>query len=380
MDKKTQTIIFGAIAAVAMSGAAAGFAAENCQMSPIATKPPQTDWPASPLTSQNLGEETGIAQMIQYFFEWGVGLGGLAVFIALIIAGVQYITSIADPGKVKEAKERIKSSFIGLAMILSSWAFFNLINPSLNTLQEISMVKSETAGYGTATNLSCEDPWDCCRESAAQCSPENFVCCEKNNFECMQGKGDMKRGSSEIGAACENDWDCASGYCKCHKDEDPWAAKCGENPKVCVKIMGNPEIGCDFVGFFDGPDFTGEETFFKVQYADTGWFTPQKENEEFMESIRSYQAYKADRNPSNPQQYFMEDGGTTTVIDLARKVPCGQAACGCKLSVCNDPAATQSSCVNSVDYGLAFNMNLDESDREVVRVQDQTKGNVNELR
>jgi hypothetical protein len=76
----------------------------------------------------------------------------------------------------------------------------------------------------------------------------------------------------------------------------------------------------------------------------------------------------------------MEDGGTTTVIDLARKVPCGQAACGCKLSVCNDPAATQSSCVNSVDYGLAFNMNLDESDREVVRVQDQTKGNVNQLR
>jgi hypothetical protein len=89
--------------------AAAGFAAENCQINPIATKPPQTDWPASPLTSQNLGEETGIAQMIQYFFEWGVGLGGLAVFIALIIAGVQYITSIADPGKVKEAKERIKS-------------------------------------------------------------------------------------------------------------------------------------------------------------------------------------------------------------------------------------------------------------------------------
>jgi hypothetical protein len=108
-----------------------------------------------------------------------VGLGGLAVFIALIIAGVQYITSIADPGKVKEAKERIKSSFIGLAMILSSWAFFNLINPSLNTLQEISMAKSQTTGYGATTNLSCEDPWDCCRESGAECSPENFVCCEK---------------------------------------------------------------------------------------------------------------------------------------------------------------------------------------------------------
>jgi len=77
----------------------------------------------------------------------------------------------------------------------------------------------------------------------------------------MQGKGDMKRGSSEIGAACENDWDCASGYCKCYKDEDPWTAKCGENPKVCVKIMGNPDIGCDFIGFLTDRISPAKELF-----------------------------------------------------------------------------------------------------------------------
>jgi len=80
MDKKTQTIILGIVLAAAISVAGTGFAAENCKMNPIATKPPQTDWPASPLTSQNLGEETGIAQMVQYFFEWGVGIGRIGGF------------------------------------------------------------------------------------------------------------------------------------------------------------------------------------------------------------------------------------------------------------------------------------------------------------
>jgi len=353
--------------------------AENCQMNTIAARPPQTDWPASPLTAKTIGETTNIPEMIQYFFEWGVGLGGLAVFIALVIAGIQYITSVADPGKVKEAKERIKSSAIGLALLLGSWAIFNLINPALNTLQDISGVKESPSGYGTTTNLSCEDPWDCCRENETGCLPENFACCEKNNFECMQGNGDMKRGAGGIGDPCTEDHDCASGYCKCHKEEDPWAAKCAENPKVCIKVMGNPILGCDFIGFFEGPDFTGTETLFNVKYGDSGWFTPQGSDDQFLTVIRSYQAYRAARNPSNPQQYYMDDGSTTTDINMAKMIPCGQSACGCKLSVCNDPGATQNSCINIVDYGLAFNMNLDESNHEVVRIQDQTKGNVADL-
>ncbi len=398
------------------------FATENCQMTQATEKDPQITWPASPLTTQTLDKSTNIPQLIQYFFEWGVGLGGLAVFIALIIAGIQFITSTADPGKLNEAKDRIKSSVIGLALLLSSWAIFNLINPSLNTLEDLPDLTGIILNGGISTGETCtiEGPnaWECCKLPLCNpatdciglpggasdpnccagkcvpatdcahlsggasdpnccvkpsCAPENFVCCQKNDSDCIKGKtggiGASMSTKKPIGDSCTDDKQCGSGYCKCHRDRDPWEQYCADNPLTCINIIGEPEMGCDYIGFFDAPDFGGTDNYFEVTSSNSGWVNMVSEIG--TTEIRSYQAYKASKNVKG--DYIDDSGNVVSNKDAAYKVPCGQTACGCTLAICNDPGSTASSCTTEVDYGLAFNTNVDASDYEVARIQDETK-------
>jgi hypothetical protein len=85
-------------------------------------------------TGRRLTDESSITEVVAFFYEWGIALGGLAAFIALIIAGFQYLTSMGEPAKMKEAKDRISSAFLGLILLLSSWLILNTINPQLTSL------------------------------------------------------------------------------------------------------------------------------------------------------------------------------------------------------------------------------------------------------
>jgi hypothetical protein len=94
----------------------------------------ENDWPASPASKISFDDNITIPEMIKYFYEWGISLGGLAVFIVLLLAGVQYLTSFGDPGKMKDALGRIQSAFFGLILLLSSYMILNVINPELTGL------------------------------------------------------------------------------------------------------------------------------------------------------------------------------------------------------------------------------------------------------
>jgi len=76
-----------------------------------------------------------LTQMVRYFYEWAIVLGGLAAFIMLLVAGFQYLTSTGDPAKTKEARERIGSAIGGLALLLSSFLVLNILNPEFTTLR-----------------------------------------------------------------------------------------------------------------------------------------------------------------------------------------------------------------------------------------------------
>lgn len=366
-------------------------------MTAAETKEPQVDWPTAPIGGYTLDENSTIPDLVAYFFGWGVGLGGLAVFVALIIAGVQFITSTADPAKVNDAKNRIKSSVIGLALLLSSWAIFNLINPNLNTLQDISKLQSDISKYGIATGITCNNTSDCCK--IPDCNPitdcsdpsspnccydfnckiENFACCPFNDTGCIQGRSSsLNLGSTASDNPCKTDSDCESGYCKCDRSIIPWKQICKPNPTVCINILGEPDLGCDYVGFFTSVDFQGTNEYIKVDFADSGWIDVTSKTS--ITNIRSYQAYKVARNPKNKNEYYDDNGNITTNIDMAKKIPCGQTGCGCELKICNDNNPTGSSCVNIVDYGLAFNTNVDDSDKEWVKIQDESKSFINEAK
>ena len=96
----------------------------------------ELSWPPSPGPDHIiLTESTPLNKLVQYFYEWGIFLGGLAAFIALIIAGFQYLTSVGDPARMKDAMDRIKSTLLGLVLLLGSWLILNTINPELTTLR-----------------------------------------------------------------------------------------------------------------------------------------------------------------------------------------------------------------------------------------------------
>lgn len=116
----------------------------------------ETSWPRSP-GGIDLTASSSLAVMVKYFYEWGIAIGGLAAFFALVMAGFQYLTSTGDPGKIKDAAGKIQSAIIGLVMLLASYLVLNLINPELTTLRMPSFeAATSTLGFITTTppNLS----------------------------------------------------------------------------------------------------------------------------------------------------------------------------------------------------------------------------------
>lgn len=122
-----------------------------------------------------------LALAIKYLYEWGVGLGGVAVFISLIIAGFEYITSIGDPTKMKEAFNRIRDAVIGLVVLLSSYAILSLIGINLTNLK-IDMFQGEfsSPSANCKTTAGADAP-DCCQPvsggaATPGCDPSYFTC------------------------------------------------------------------------------------------------------------------------------------------------------------------------------------------------------------
>lgn len=117
----------------------------------------QTNWPDSPMGTE-LSSCATLPLLIKYLYEWGVLLGGLAAFIALIMAGFQYLTSVGDPTKMREARGRITSAIGGLILLLSSWLVLNTINPELTTFHNITFDPNRIPSGPSALTPFEEEP------------------------------------------------------------------------------------------------------------------------------------------------------------------------------------------------------------------------------
>ena len=60
---------------------------------------------------------------------------GLAIIYQFVRAGLLWMTGGDNPGNIKEAKERIYGSVIGLVILLGSYLFLKTINPQLVNLK-----------------------------------------------------------------------------------------------------------------------------------------------------------------------------------------------------------------------------------------------------
>ncbi len=94
----------------------------------------ELNWPVSP-QGTFLTDSTDLTGFIQYFYEWGIALGAVAVFYSLVMGGFKYLTSTGSPDKMKDAKDQIVSAFSGFLLLLSSFLILNTINPDLTNLK-----------------------------------------------------------------------------------------------------------------------------------------------------------------------------------------------------------------------------------------------------
>lgn len=86
--------------------------------------------------SVNVGDEVksrvaindSLGSFVEKSFSAIILVAALASFLYLVYGGVQWITSGGDKGKLEEARGKLTSSMVGLAIVASAWAIFKLVD------------------------------------------------------------------------------------------------------------------------------------------------------------------------------------------------------------------------------------------------------------
>ena len=86
--------------------------------------------------SLNIGDETqsrvaintDLGSFVSKTFSAVLLVAGLATFMYLVYGGVQWIMSGGDKGKLEEARAKLTSGIVGLAIVASAWAIYLLLD------------------------------------------------------------------------------------------------------------------------------------------------------------------------------------------------------------------------------------------------------------
>jgi len=101
-----------------------------------APKQLETNYPAIPQAVPPTTTATALPEYVKYIFMFAIVAAGLLALLMMVIAGVQWSASVGNPGKMQDAKDKIFSALLGLAILVSSWLILNTINPQLTYLRE----------------------------------------------------------------------------------------------------------------------------------------------------------------------------------------------------------------------------------------------------
>ena len=70
---------------------------------------------------------SGIECVVQTILNYALRIGGLAVFLMLIVGGIKYLLAGGDPEKAAGAQKTLTYAIFGLALIIISWIILLLI-------------------------------------------------------------------------------------------------------------------------------------------------------------------------------------------------------------------------------------------------------------
>ncbi len=80
---------------------------------------------------------------VKYIFNFFVWISGILFLLFFVYGGVKYLTAGGNTTQIREAKNQMISSFLGILIILSSVTILNLINPKLTILTISQIEKKE---------------------------------------------------------------------------------------------------------------------------------------------------------------------------------------------------------------------------------------------
>ena len=90
--------------------------------------------PALTFAQTQIGATMDIGEIARIVYQWIVKISGICALLMIVWGGAEYaFFASANPAKLGEAKEKIKSAIYGLLIVLLSWLLLYIINPEFVT-------------------------------------------------------------------------------------------------------------------------------------------------------------------------------------------------------------------------------------------------------
>ncbi len=146
----------------------------------------EINYPALPIPggSIDIGAGSSIWHYFKYLSVLLILLTGLAAGVSLIYAGVIYLTTVGNPGQVQKALKRIKTSGLGILVVLSFYLLLGIINPYIVNNPYIAN-PNDNGGGGGSTKVE----GDVCLENVQD---KNDIFCFSANESSIDLKPDVQ--------------------------------------------------------------------------------------------------------------------------------------------------------------------------------------------
>jgi len=125
---------------------------------------PQIEFPGTGISGEtdlsNLPNDDGIitsdllSKYIKAIYQYGLSVAGILAAVIIMGAGVIWLTSAGDSGKINKAKQYIFGSLIGVFLLFGAYIILNTINPNLIELKPIEI--SELAKIEQNEVICCD--------------------------------------------------------------------------------------------------------------------------------------------------------------------------------------------------------------------------------
>jgi hypothetical protein len=134
-----------------------------------------------------------IGLLIKAIYKYAIGAVGIIAAVAMMVGGLIWLTAGGDSGRVTTAKDIIKSSLLGMILLLCSFLILSTINPDLVKFRTLSIDKISEAKK-TVTKICCGTSGPVAVFSSGECPSDSPACDKQCTY--IDGKYQCKDSSS----------------------------------------------------------------------------------------------------------------------------------------------------------------------------------------